>query len=164
MTGCPAEVADRRVLARLVHDERVDRAEVEVQDVVARRPGVGRERAMRLRTPLVAKVDLGALVAHEDRRRGADLGRDAAKDRALADREESRARTGELEDRRGRRGRFDPPHDFAEPAPEQLERDVAGAHERADRPLRSTWTLRGGARAMVPCASAWPSCPGARRA
>ena len=97
-------------------------------------PGVRRERAVGLGAALVAQEHLRALVAHEERRGRADLRRERREHAALAHRQQARARPGELE-HHGRAARLlDPAHDVAEPASQELERDVARADEGAQPP------------------------------
>ena len=101
-TGLPGEIAHRAHLPALVEEERIDRAEIEVHDLVAGGARVGHERAVRLRAALVAQEHLGALVAHEERGGRAELRREPGEDRPLADRQQSRARPRELEHDRAR--------------------------------------------------------------
>ena len=130
----PGEVAHGAHLPLLVEQQRVDRAEIDVDDLLAGRARVGRERAVRLRAALIAQEHLGALVAHEERRRGADLRRERRQHAALAHRQQARARPRELEHHRRAARLLDPAHDVAEAAPQELERDVARADERPQPP------------------------------
>jgi len=94
--GPSTPIAHRAHHAGLVHEERVDGGEVEGDDLFARRARIGDEGAVSLGSALIAEEDLGLLVAHEERRRRADLRRDAAEDRALGDGEQPRARAREM--------------------------------------------------------------------
>jgi hypothetical protein len=51
--------------ARLIHDERIHRREVDGEHLLAWRSGIGDERAMGLASPLVAQEYLGLVVADE---------------------------------------------------------------------------------------------------
>ena len=113
-TGLPGEVAHGADQACLVDEERVDGGEVEVDDLFAGRARVGDEGAVGLGAALVAEEDLGPLVADEEGRGGAELRRDAAEHRPLADREEPRARARELEHDGGAVLRLDAAHDLVE--------------------------------------------------
>jgi hypothetical protein len=125
----PVQLAHRANDTRLVHDEGIDRGEIDRDHVVARGARVRGERTMRLRTALIAEVDLRLLVAHEDRARGSELWREPAEHGALGHGEQPRARAGELEHHRCPVLPIDPLDDLSEPTPEELERDVAHAHE-----------------------------------
>ena len=127
----PRQVAHGPHLPALVEQERVDAAEIEVHHFVAWGAGVGEERAVRLRTTLVAEKDLGALVAREERRRRAQLGGEPGEDGAIAYRKQPGARPGELEDHRPAMLRFDTPDDLAQAATNELKRDISRAHEGA---------------------------------
>ncbi len=89
---------ERADLSFGVEDERVDAAEIDAHHVVARRARVRKERAVRLRTALIAEKHLGPLVADEDRRGGAEGRRERREHRSLRDREEPDPLPGELHD------------------------------------------------------------------
>jgi hypothetical protein len=129
--GTTREIADRPHLAVLVLHQRVDGSEVDVHDLLARRSRVRGEGAVRLGAPLIAQENLGSLIAHEDRPRGAELRGDGREDAPLADRQGPRARTGELHDDRGAARLLDPTNDVGQTAAQKLERHVARTDERS---------------------------------
>ena len=145
--GAPAR-ARRAAAGRRRRDRR--------DDLVARRARVGHERAVRLRAALIAEEDLGPLVAHEERRGGADLRRDRREDRALAT-ESSRALGPANSSTTGAPLRVLDARDTTSPRPR---RRSSSATSRAQtngrsRPLRRTCTLtRRAHEHRLPCASA----------
>jgi hypothetical protein len=86
---------------------------------------------MGLRATLIAKKHLGALVAHEERAGGAELRRETGEHGALRHGEETRRRSGELDDDGRLVLHLDARDRFTEAASNELERDVARADERA---------------------------------
>ena len=137
------------------------RREIDRDDLVARGARIGHERAVRLGAALIAQEHLGLLVAHEERRRCAELGRDAAEHRAFGDREQPRARPGELEDH----GRVVLRFDALRRPRRGPRRRSSSATSRAQtkgrmRPERRICTLRGGRSETVPEGERLPELPG----
>ncbi len=159
LTGCPARSRTARTCPSLVEQQRVDRAEIDVHDLLARGAGVGRERAMRLGAALIAEEHLGALVAHEERprpRRAAAPSRRARSARPPRGPARWDPRT------RGRRARRAPLPRGARRRPGRV-RSSSSATSRAQtkgrsRPLQEHLHAdRAGAGAPYPCASACAS-------
>ena len=132
--GLAGQVAHRAHVAGFVAEERIDRGQIHGDHFVARCARIGHEGAVRLGAALIAQKDLGLFVTHEEGGRGSQLRRDAAKHRALAHRQEARARPCKLEDHRRMVLRLDAAHDLGQPAAEQLQSDVARTDEGADSP------------------------------
>jgi hypothetical protein len=128
--GLATQLSRGSHLTVLVHDQRIDGRQVDGQHLFARCAGIGHQRAVCLRTALIAQEHLGLVVTDEHRRGGANLVGDTAEHRTLAYRQQASAGPRELEHDRGLMLRLDPSNDLAQVAAQQLECHVAGAHER----------------------------------
>ncbi len=89
---------------------------------------------MRLRAALVAQEHFRPLVAHEEGGGRTELRRQRSEDPSFADREPANTRARELENDRRAAVLLHTADDLVQPAPQELERDVARADERTQTP------------------------------